>query len=724
MKPILMKEFLFPLILFWWLAFITIPVRAQCSCSDLQMLNMRKTALVVGEKSYKKGALTHTLNDAQDMRDSLRKVGFNVVPVLDKGKDSLENAISEWLDQLGGYQVALFYFSGHGSESALGNFLFPIDANPNTESELPTKCISANWILERMTKSSTLYNIVLLDACRDNPFTKAWSKGLAGGGLSAMSGTGAFVGFAALPGHTASDGKENDKHGIYTEAILRNITRANTTIYKIFTDINASVRETSDNLQTSYIEGTLSADFCFSPTPTKTTSRTPKTPSFVQPVSKLAISGDEQELFVIDNIDHEIIRLDANSFNRLTEKTIDYGAKAIACSTGNSVYVLDSTKNRLVVLNGVSLETAGEIGIIGKVRTFVINPDEKQAYIAYTDTSGNSYISEINLSSLVLSRTTKITCFPSALSLTSDHRYLYAIGGEKSAGNPLLQLDTKTFKAKEIKNTAYGASLGITPDNKKIYASCDTAQGTIQMSIIDQSTLKSINSLSLSPDIISFSLDKKYVFAASGQVIYIIQSDSDFIISNITLLNKPGGMVCTSDGRLIAWIPKEQRPAVFDLETQARRRTDQIQDPRLQTFNKKMNSSLKSLSSRAPIDLLRRIGDSIYHFSINFSKDLAGNYDAWGSGNGEYYSEFDSLAVSAGLMLRQDTHKRIFFTFGIKYDNGYIRIYYTDIVKGGVGQISYQFHAENFEYEKLKAETRELYLQRINTHLLLNDDSK
>ena len=698
---------------------------AQCSCSDFQMINMRKTALVIGEKSYKTGALVHTLNDAQDIRDSLRKIGFNVILKLDEGKESLENVIDDWVNELGEYQVALFYFSGHGAESTLGNFLFPIDANPNTESELPAKCISANWILERMTKSPTLYNIVLLDACRNNPYTKSWSKGLTEGGLSSMSGTGAFVGFAALPGHTASDGKETDKHGIYTEAILRNITRPNETIYKIFTDINASVREMSDNQQTTYLEGTLSADFCFSPAPVTQIHKKNKTPSFLQPVSKLALSGDEQKVFAIDDIDHEIVVFDANSFSRLKERKIDFGAKTISCSTGESIYLLDTTKNRLLVLDGTSLQTNTEIAFPGKLQTFVLSADEKRAFVAYVDTSKtrSPFISEINLASKSISKNLKVACIPSTLSLSAENRFLFFIGEENSLENPLFQMDTKTYKIREELNLARGSTLIVAPSNNKIYCSCDTLANKPQLDIIDYFSLKSASVLPVNSDALCFSPDRKYLLAASGKVISIIKSDSDIVLNNIALLNNSGGMTCTSDNRLIVWIPKEQRLAIFDLEREAKRQSGEIQDPRLQAFNKEFkrtSSSGRKIGGNVPSSLLYSIEDSIHQISYSFSKELNGEYDREGDPNhsGVYDERSDSLAFSDGFKLHSDPSKKIEFIFHIKYDNGYIYIDYMAFSgPEPSGKISYPFHAEKMEFDKLKAEIRELYLQRIKVFL-------
>lgn len=232
-------------------------------CSEIDILNLRKTALIFGEKDYKHaGALTNPINDALDISDSLKKIGFDVTTYSNTDFNSMNTAIQNWLIKIPKYDVALFYYSGHGAEVNGVNYLFPIDANPKGPSDLYYSAYNANKLLVEMENSNSKFNIIILDACRNNPFTKGWARDITTNGLASMTGKGSFIGFAASPGTTASDG--TGRNGTYTEGILKYITTANLTIDQIFTRVNSYVRSKSNEVQIPFKNSSLSVDFCFS----------------------------------------------------------------------------------------------------------------------------------------------------------------------------------------------------------------------------------------------------------------------------------------------------------------------------------------------------------------------------------------------------------------------------------------------------------------------------
>jgi caspase domain-containing protein len=687
-----------------------------------EILNMRKTALVIGIASYTKGNLAHTLNDAHDMTDSLRKIGFKVFPYYDADKATLNDAIDNWIDSLGNFQVALFYFSGHGSESPDGNYLFPANANPGSESELITKCVSANSILERMEKTDSKYNLMILDACRNNPFTKGWFKGAETEGLSPMSGAGSFIGFAALPRHTASDGSSVDRNGIYTAAILKYITKPNRTIDQIFTNVSAAVEEASSGKQTPFRESTLTADMYLS-VAHQPNVRISGLSSFTQPPSTISLSEDELEMVAVDDGAKEVLTFDANSFARLATRPIKSAASEIICKKGKYVYILDSVSKMLEIWNLPDLGDVGRVNVPGIPTAFTISSDEKRAYISYRDSTGKGFIGEVDLlSGIGLKQIANIPC-PSNLVLSSDNSRLFVISNCKASENSLIELDTKSLKTRKSANVAAGLALAISPDNRRIYASYDTSGSSPETNIIEVSSLKILNPIPIKSRFISFAADGKYGLFADDRTASIVRLDSDLIINNFSFFNQVGGIAPTRDGRIIVWIPKEHNPIVRELKTLLEKVDNRIEDPRLQEFNRRMKKNLKDLTDSNEIRILARLKDTIWAFPDKFAKQLEGKYHS-SNGGPEYFYDRDSMIVYSGITLQIDEHKSIYFTFCVKYDHGYIRIDCFDRQNGSRGKIDYKFHADNFEWKLLEAKLNEIYLDRINTQLILSDKSQ
>jgi hypothetical protein len=162
--------------------------------------------------------------------------------------------------------VCLFYFSGHGAEFSGENYLFPVNAHPSMPEDFPGETLPLERVLVRIRKSHIKTSIILLDACRDNPFLHQWearSYESDEGGLSAISSppNGSFIGYAAAPGKKASDG--NKRNGTYTEAILKYIDEKNQPIDQLFNKVNKEVRAQTGGGQTPYKSSSLDDDFYF-----------------------------------------------------------------------------------------------------------------------------------------------------------------------------------------------------------------------------------------------------------------------------------------------------------------------------------------------------------------------------------------------------------------------------------------------------------------------------
>lgn len=227
----------------------------------------RKVALVVGVSNYEHAnQLKNTLNDANDISTKLSLLGFDVTKLLDAENKTINSKIDSLTKKLTSSDVFVFFFSGHGAEYNGENYLFLRNSNPTAPSDMPYETYPVGKLLGKLDYAKVKTNILILDACRSNPFVKSWDKsGLVKEGLvniDAPSGT--FIGFAASPGKTASDGIR--KNGTYTEAILKQIELKNITIDELFNKVNKEVRIQSNGKQIPFKNSSLEDNFYFNKT--------------------------------------------------------------------------------------------------------------------------------------------------------------------------------------------------------------------------------------------------------------------------------------------------------------------------------------------------------------------------------------------------------------------------------------------------------------------------
>jgi uncharacterized caspase-like protein len=184
-------------------------------------LAAERVALVVGNSSCEHvPALDNPINDAKLMAETLRGLGFTLVgdaAQLNLDKAAFDKAVQEFGTKLQGADVGLFYYAGHGLQVRGANYLVPINANPTREADVDFQMLDAALILRQMEGSGTRLNLVILDACRNNPFG---GRGLraSGGGLAQMQAPeGTLISYATQPGNVAQDGA--DGNSPYTKAL-------------------------------------------------------------------------------------------------------------------------------------------------------------------------------------------------------------------------------------------------------------------------------------------------------------------------------------------------------------------------------------------------------------------------------------------------------------------------------------------------------------------------
>ncbi len=226
----------------------------------------KRLALVIGNADYLDGiTLQNPINDAKAIASALQEVGFTVMTYFNSDLKTMKKATDDFGEKLKDYTVGLFYYAGHGMQVKGNNYLIPVDASLKVEQDVDYDCLDAGRLLGKMEAAGTTTNIVILDACRDNPFARSWgtrSAGTGGTGLAFMNApSGSIVAYATSPGKTASDG--TGKNGLYTETLLQFIKVPNLSLLEFFQNVRAEVEKKSNKTQTPWEATSLKGNFYF-----------------------------------------------------------------------------------------------------------------------------------------------------------------------------------------------------------------------------------------------------------------------------------------------------------------------------------------------------------------------------------------------------------------------------------------------------------------------------
>ncbi|GAB3018540.1 hypothetical protein GCM10027051_24710 [Niabella terrae] len=223
----------------------------------------RKIALVVGCSQYEfAGLLENPLNDAVAIKQNLESLGFDVMYAENPNLKDLKIKIDDFGTELEKYDIGLFYFAGHGVQVKGLNYLIPVDANLKSERTVEYDCVQVDRILSHMENAKTSVNLIILDACRNNPFERSWGRDLSQRGFAVMDAPkGSLIAYSTSPGKTASDGEE--KNGLYTGELIAEIKSVNLTITQLFQKVRKAVMEKSKDSQVPWESTSLTADFYF-----------------------------------------------------------------------------------------------------------------------------------------------------------------------------------------------------------------------------------------------------------------------------------------------------------------------------------------------------------------------------------------------------------------------------------------------------------------------------
>jgi WD40 repeat protein len=544
---------------FFAFIFLITSTSAYSQCNEEEILNLRRTAIVLGEKNYVHApALFNPENDAQDISDSLKRLGFDVATYFNTDLKTMNVAIDNWCAGLKEYDVALFYYSGHGAEYNGENYLFPIDANPKGPSDLAYCTISANQILGRLDEYKRKFNIVILDACRNNPFTRSWSRNLNSKGLAQMSGNGSFIGFAASPGNTALDG--DLRNGIYTEAILKNITVPDLTIDQIFTRVNSYVRNRTDGQQIPFKNSSLSVDFCFSVRHKEAISLDIKSNGYIQPNSNMVLVLTENKLIIGDSLNGGIDMIDLsvpNVTSKIVSSTINRPSK-ITIGGSNYIYAIDQKKQSLLILDLKQQTIYKEVALKGTPNSIAVTRDDSKAYVGLIENSSAS-ICIIDLIKGNIKKKIPTKGKISDICLAPDNKRLYvAQKGE------LIVIATKNDNIEKIyTNAMYGGIIAITPNNKCLVT---TGVEDNYIRLIDLGSRKIIDSLQFKANLFAFTDDGKYLIASGNSEILVVRLDKFEVTNSLPFVTLPLGIAVSKDRAFVS-LPYEKRVFMMELNS-------------------------------------------------------------------------------------------------------------------------------------------------------------
>lgn len=222
----------------------------------------RRVALVLGNSAYRFApALPNPVNDAKAIAASLRDAGFEMIgggAQLDLDKAGTERAIRDFGARLAGADVGLFFYAGHGVQMRGTNYLLPVSANLTKEADVRYELIDIGLVLDEMTLAESRLNIVILDACRNNPFGGRGLRAVSSGLAQMQAPAGTIIAYATQPGAVAADGE--GANSPYTGALANALLTPGETVLDVFNDVGVTVKKSTGGVQqpwisTSPIEG-------------------------------------------------------------------------------------------------------------------------------------------------------------------------------------------------------------------------------------------------------------------------------------------------------------------------------------------------------------------------------------------------------------------------------------------------------------------------------------
>ncbi len=357
-------------------------------------IKLPRLALVIGNGAYPGNALANPPNDAADMAALLKQSGFEVIQRENASLKEMHRALREFGDRLGRETLGLFFFAGHGVQVRGRNYLLPVDADIGREDEVSFNALDLQAVLEKMDSARNHTNLIILDACRNNPFASKFK--LANSGLAQIDAPpGTVVAFATAPGSTAADG--SGRNGLYTKHLLANLGKPGARIEDAFKQVRVAVRADSNGAQTPWESTSLETELVLkrlppkpAPTPAaKLASSTAAAEKSSAPRAKSTNPGAAPRFEIGDTWDWRIT-------NELTGDVRNNKRKVVAINADSVTYdngvIRDLSGNTLVEKIGGKTHTYTPSALF---YVFPLTPGLSWSGVT-TEQVGDEYASDIN----------------------------------------------------------------------------------------------------------------------------------------------------------------------------------------------------------------------------------------------------------------------------------------------------------------------------------------
>jgi len=284
----------FPLIITLFTLLASAPAHAE-----------KRVALVVGNSVYVNvPQLVNPANDAKLMADTLRSLSFTLVgggPQLDLDVNKFRSAMQDFGDQLQGADVGLFYYAGHGVQVRGSNYLVPVGANPTRESDVDLQMLDSNVVLRQMEGAGTKLSLMILDACRNNPFGGRGLRATDAGLAQMRAPEGTLISFATQPGAVAQDG--NDSNSPYTKALAQAMRKPGLDVLKTFNEVGIAVARATNRTQEPWVSfSPLTGEFYFAGAGTGEPAPSANARPIIDPVAQAwAATKDTTSIAVLED---------------------------------------------------------------------------------------------------------------------------------------------------------------------------------------------------------------------------------------------------------------------------------------------------------------------------------------------------------------------------------------------------------------------------------------
>ncbi|MGA3208621.1 MAG: SUMF1/EgtB/PvdO family nonheme iron enzyme [Syntrophales bacterium] len=223
----------------------------------------QRLALVIGNAVYSFSPLKNPVNDASDIASSLHRLGFKVTLKKNVNLKEMEDAIQDFGNSLKRGGVGLFYFAGHGLQVNGINYLIPIGAKINKEADAKYEAVDAGRILDEMANAANGFNIVILDACRDNPFGRNFRSMNRGLAIVSSAPKGTYISYSTSPGQVAQDGEE--RNSPFASALIQYMKEPSLSIEQVFKNVRHRLGQETNGKQVPWELSSLEGDFYFVP---------------------------------------------------------------------------------------------------------------------------------------------------------------------------------------------------------------------------------------------------------------------------------------------------------------------------------------------------------------------------------------------------------------------------------------------------------------------------